>query len=269
MLDPWCLRQRRLKKSIAMAMGFRKILNGAAALHATTPIEAKSYAGIALKPPVEIVPLGLMENDLRMRVEPGRFLASQPRLRGQPYLLFLSRLHQKKGLDYLIDAFVMSAGDEPTLQLVIAGPDDGEKTSLLERIAAAGLQQRVHVIGPIWGIDKFAAMSESLAFVLVSRQENFGMVVAEAMWAGVPVIISDQVQLHEDVTRAGAGIVVPLDVASIAQAMRRMRDAPALRQQMGRAGHDWVDQNLRWPRIIERLEACYARAISPVRPRPT
>ncbi|MFA7237394.1 MAG: glycosyltransferase [Phycisphaeraceae bacterium] len=263
MLDPSCLRRRGLKKRIALAMGFRRILTGAAFYHATSNIESTSFPAIGLKAPVCVMPPGLSDHELNQPIDRGRFHQLFPRIANRPYILFLGRLHPIKGLDYLADAFARLAADEPQLQWVVVGPDGGEQTPLTARLERLGVLDRVHFVGPLWGGDKLAAMAGAMAFTLTSRHENFGMVVAEAMWAGVPVIVSDQVHLHEDVTRAGAGLVVPLDSVAIARAIAQLRDDPALRQQMGQAGHDWVDQNLRWPRIIERLEACYARVIPP------
>lgn len=269
MLDPSCLRRRGLKKRIALAMGFRRVLTGAAFYHATSSIESTSFPAIGLKTPVCVLPPGLSDHELNQHMDPGRFHRLCPRIANRPYILFLGRLHPIKGLDYLADAFARLAADEPHLQWVVAGPDDGEQSPLTARLERLGVLDRVHFVGPLWDADKFAAMAGAMAFTLTSRHENFGMVVAEAMWAGVPVIVSDQVHLHEDVTRAAAGLVVPLDSSAIARAITQLRDDSALRRRMGLAGHDWVDQNLRWPGIIQRLEECYARVIPAVRPRST
>jgi glycosyltransferase involved in cell wall biosynthesis len=136
------------------------------------------------------------------------FFAKCPAVEGKRYLLYLGRIHRKKGCDMLIDAFAKVAGDDPELNLVMAGPDQQEWSELLQQTAErAGIAKRVHWPGMVTGDAKWGAFLGSEAFVLPSHQENFGIAVAEAMACGKPVLLSDKVNIAEDIADSGAGLM--------------------------------------------------------------
>jgi glycosyltransferase involved in cell wall biosynthesis len=138
------------------------------------------------------------------------FRDAVPALAGRRYLLFLSRIHPKKGCDLLVEAFVGIAAGSPDLDLVIAGPDQvGLVAELKARAEALGIGARVHFPGMLKGDVKTGAFRGADAFVLTSHQENFGIVVAEAMACGIPVLISDKVNIWREVVADGAGMVEP------------------------------------------------------------
>lgn len=138
------------------------------------------------------------------------FLSKIPTLRGRRYFLFLSRIHPKKACDQLISAFAKVAPREPDLDLVIAGPDQtGWHTELMAQAATLGIEDRLHWPGMVEGVAKEAAYRNSEAFVLPSHQENFGLVVAEALSCGTPVLISNKVNIWREVEASGGGIVEP------------------------------------------------------------
>jgi glycosyltransferase involved in cell wall biosynthesis len=131
---------------------------------------------------------------------------------GEPrsYLLYLSRIHPKKGCDLLLQAFARVAPSHPELHLIMAGPDPTGMREELERTTdAAGLRGRVHWPGMLTGDAKWGAFAISDAFVLPSHQENFGIAVAEALACGLPVLISDQVNIAPEIAADGCGIVEP------------------------------------------------------------
>lgn len=133
-----------------------------------------------------------------------------PRLDGRRYLLYLGRIHEKKGGDLLIDAFAQLAASDPALDLVMAGPEpDGFGASLRQRARSLGIDHRIHWPGMISGAVKAAAFQGAEAFVLPSHQENFGIAVAEALSHGCPVLISDQVNIFAEIRQANAGLVAP------------------------------------------------------------
>ncbi len=177
---------------------------------------------------------------------------------GWPFGLFLSRLHHKKGLDYLADAFALVAAQFPEARLVVAGPDDGARGPFEQRVRAAGLAGRVHLVGPLYGPAKFAAMVDATCFCLPSRQEGFSVAVTEAMACGLPVVISDACHFPE-VAEVGAGEVVPLEGDRVAQALRRVVGDPELRRSMGEAGRQLVRSRFTWPRVAEQCVAAYGR----------
>jgi glycosyltransferase involved in cell wall biosynthesis len=138
------------------------------------------------------------------------FYASVPQLQGKRFLLFLSRIHEKKGCDLLIDAFGAVAQSSPDLHLAIAGPDQVGLQAKLERQAQAlGIADRVHWPGMLSGDVKFGAFYAAEAFILPSHQENFGIAVAEALACGRPVLISDQINIWQDIVKDNVGYVEP------------------------------------------------------------
>ena len=219
MLDPWSLAQARLKKKIALALAFSRLLNGASFLHALNRDEAGFIRLLNLSPPIVIVPNGVFLEE----IEPSAAVLGDGSLvpDQKPFVLFMSRLHHKKGLDYLADSFALLASAHPQIQLVVAGPDDGARADFERRISAARLADRVHLVGPVYGPQKFALLRSCACFCLPSRQEGFSIAITEALACGVPVVISEGCHFPE-VVEAGAGEIVPLDAAQIAAALSRI-----------------------------------------------
>ncbi len=154
-----------------------------------------------------VIPYGTMgppETDPAVLRE--SFFAAYPQLRGQRYLLYLSRIHPKKGCDLLVEAFARVA--PPDVQLVMAGPDsDGWGAELRGLASQLGIASRVHWTGMIRGDEKWGAFYGAEAFVLPSHQENFGIAVADALSCGVVPLISDKVNIAPDVAADGAGLM--------------------------------------------------------------
>ena len=138
------------------------------------------------------------------------FFAKCPAVRNRRYLLFLGRIHRKKGCDLLIDAFAKVAVDDPDLDLVMAGPDQQRWSESLKGVAErAGIANRVHWPGMLTGNVKWGAFLGAEAFILPSHQENFGIAVAEALACGKPVLLADKVNIADDIAKDRAGLVEP------------------------------------------------------------
>ena len=143
----------------------------------------------------------------RERVE-AAFFALNPELQGKRFMLFLGRIHKKKGCDLLMQSFIRYAAEDPGLHLVMAGPDQqGWGAELQQTVAAAGLSDRVHWPGMIKGDIKWGAFYACEVFILPSHQENFGIAVAEAMACGRAVLLADQVNIAPQIARDGAGLM--------------------------------------------------------------
>lgn len=164
-------------------------------------------------------------------LDPGQetaFRALLPALGTRAYLLYLSRIHEKKGCDLLIKAFAAIAADHPTLDLVIAGPDrEGLKPELQAIARKAGIADRIHWPGMIVGPEKYGAYRGATAFVLPSHQENFGIVVAEALSCGCPALISDKVNIWQEIETSGSGLVAPDTLEGTKDMLRRFLDLDA------------------------------------------
>lgn len=256
MLDPWSLSQRKLKKQLCLALIHRRMLSGAAFLHTLNKDEETLLSPLNLPTPLARIPNGVFLTDIDPLPPRGQLRAKFPQLADKPFILFLSRLHYKKGLDILADAFARVAPVMPDLQLVVAGPDGGDRQPLLDRVAAAGLASRVHVVGPLYGRDKISAMVDAACFCLPSRQEGFSLAITEALACACPVVITENCHFPE-VAEVGAGRVVPLDPVPVADALLDvLRDQPAAAR-MGQAGRTMIESRFTWPRIAQRTLDCY------------
>jgi glycosyltransferase involved in cell wall biosynthesis len=150
------------------------------------------------------------------------FFTAFPALREKRLLLFMSRLHRKKGLDLLINAFAHVAGSDPRLHLVVAGPDqEGLRDGLEARARTSGVAGRITWTGMLTGDARWGAYHAAEAFILPSHSENFGMVVAEALSRGLPVLISDKVNIWREIEEDRAGFVAPDTVAGTVSLLTR------------------------------------------------
>lgn len=156
------------------------------------------------------------------------FRAALPRLGARPFLLFLGRLHPKKGCDLLLSAFTRIAGAHPDLDLVMAGPDQvGWRAALIHLSERLGIGGRVHWPGMLAGDVKWGALHAAEAFVLPSHQENFGIAVAEALACNTPVLITEKVNIWRDVAASGGGLVGSDTEAGIAALIEQFLGLPA------------------------------------------
>lgn len=162
------------------------------------------------------------------------FFDQCPQVKGRRYLLFLGRIHRKKGCDLLVDAFAKVAADDPELQLVMAGPDQQQWSAELQQTALkAGIAARIHWPGMITGDAKWGAFHGAEAFILPSHQENFGIAVAEAMACGTPVLLSDKVNIAEEIANDGAGFMEPDTLDGTLRLLQRwIATSPREREQM-------------------------------------
>jgi glycosyltransferase involved in cell wall biosynthesis len=163
-------------------------------------------------------------------------------------LLFLGRLHPKKGIVDQLLPTLMALPDD--VVAVIAGPADPHVPAYADAIRAEvarlGLGTRTYITGPLGDEAKIAALDACDVFVLPSHSENFGSAVAEAMARARPVVVSDQVQIAADLSRAAAGLVAELDPKSLAATIARILDDPDAAVRMGRAGRQFVMEHLSW-----------------------
>jgi glycosyltransferase involved in cell wall biosynthesis len=215
MLDPWFRRTyplKHVKKQLYWSLVERQVLRDACAVLFTTEEEsrlaAQTFSPYAVN--ASTVGYGLDLDEAALQATAEDFLSTVPSLRGQRILLFLARIHPKKGLDLLIEAFAQVAAAHPGLQLVVAGPDEaGLRPALEQQAAQQGVADRITWVGMLRGAQKWGALRAAEVFALPSHQENFGIAVAEALAVGLPVLISDQVNIWREVVADGAGFAAP------------------------------------------------------------
>jgi glycosyltransferase involved in cell wall biosynthesis len=263
MLDPWSLRQSKWKKKAALALGYRRMLNHAAMIHALNADEKRLLEPLNLASPCEIIPNGIFLDELNPPPDLTVFRQHRPGPGDRPYILFLSRLHHKKGLDYLADAFsrIVELGAYPQFDLVVAGPDDGEEQPFRQRVERLGIADRVWITGPLYGPMKWSALAGAVCFCLPSRQEGFSVAILEAMACAVPVVVSDQCHFPE-IDEVDAGRIVPLEPKAIAAAIQHFLRNPVENEKRGQAGRKLVEERFTWPRVAKRSLELYSRHVS-------
>lgn len=216
MLDPW-FRQRyplkHLKKQLFWWVAQYRVLRDAHAVLFTAEEERLRAEGqfwpYRLSP--RVVGFGTQDPGPELPGEREAFAQSVPTLQGRPFVLFLGRIHEKKGPMELVQAYT-SLPDLP-FDLVLAGPGDAALVASLQRVAQqAGVPDRVHFPGMLLGPAKWGAFRSAEAFVLPSHQENFGIAVVEALACARPVLISNRVNIWREIEAGGAGLVRPDDL---------------------------------------------------------
>ncbi|HVT91017.1 MAG TPA: glycosyltransferase [Tepidisphaeraceae bacterium] len=260
MLDPWSLAQGKLKKRIYMIWRQRKDLNRACALHFTSELERDLTGPLGLSPPAIVEPNGVDLREFELLPEENTFRRQHDLPLDRPMLLHLGRLHAKKGFDVLIPAFAQTA--DLGAMLVIAGPNsDGYRTTIEQMIASHRVGDRVKFVGMLRGVERVAALADADLFVLPSYQENFGVAVVESLAAGTPVIISDQVNIHPQITANGLGGVVPMSVDALAAELRRWITDTPLRGEAAARARLFAPREYDWNVIARRWTEHYRRII--------
>ena len=261
MLDPWSLSQRHLKKTIYMRMRLRKCLDGASAIAYTCQEERNLAMPLGIPAPAIVESLGLDLSEFNDLPPRGEFRQLHPALGDRPIVLFLARLHPKKGADLLFRGFAHAFADPATSPaLVIAGPDsEGTRASLEQLARDLNVSDRVVFTGMLRGRERIAAMVDADLFALTSHQENFGIAIAEALAAGTPVLISNKVNIYREIEAAAVGGVVTLDVPVIARELHRWMTSQELRQAAAAKARQWALSTCNWDAIAHNWIGHYSR----------
>jgi glycosyltransferase involved in cell wall biosynthesis len=260
-LDPWSLSQRRFKKQLALHLVYKKMLDRAAMIHTLNFDEYRLIAPLRIAAPVAIIPNGVFLDEIDETPTDDAIFERFPALRTHPYILFLARLHHKKGLDILAQALTRLAAKHPNVHLLVAGPDDGAREPFMQHIQAHQLQERVHIAGTLVGSAKVEALRHAACFCLPSRQEGFSLSIIEALASRVPVAISHECHFPE-VQEIGAGEVFPLNADAAAQALDKILSASdSQRHRMGDAGRAYVEDHLTWQHVAEMTSDAYTNIL--------
>lgn len=258
-LDPWGMKQsfaKAAKKQIALAIQMRSLIDSATFLHALNEEEVRGISLMGFRSPQQVVANGIFASEFDDLPAKGVFRAAFPNIGDRPFVLFLSRLHFKKGLDYLVESFAHAAASCGDLQLVVAGPDDGGLAAMAKDVHERGISDRVHITGPLYGELKHAALVDADMFCLPSRMEGFSIAILEALACGCPVVVSRQCNFPEVATN-DAGIVTELDAAEIGNRLASLAVDPALRARLAANGRRMVNEQFTWPVIARRMRDTY------------
>jgi glycosyltransferase involved in cell wall biosynthesis len=227
MLDPWFRRTyplKHAKKWLYWPWADYRVLRDAQAVLFTSEEERllARHSFCLYRAREEVVAYGTKEPPTNSSELKETFYSANPHLRGRRVLLFLSRIQEKKGCDLLVRAFAAVADSDPLLHLVVAGPDQTGWLGRLQAVAReAGVADRISWPGMLRDEMKWGAFYCAEAFVLPSHQENFGIAVAEALGCGLPVLISDKVNIWREVKEHGAGLVETDSLSGTTELLRQ------------------------------------------------
>jgi len=261
MLDPWAVRNSAWKKKLVGWLFANESLRRATCIHALCQSEAESIRAYGLKPPIALIPNGVQLpeiGDSGQRTEGGG-------QKEKKQLLFLGRIHPKKGLAELLQAWVKTR--MPDWELLVAGWDDGGHEQGLKKLAdELGVGDSVSFVGAQYGDGKDALLRSADAFVLPSFSEGLPMSVLEAWSYGLPVMMTDFCNIPAGFN-AGAALRVEPNAESIAQGLAKlgsMSDADL--SAMGGNGRELVEENFTWDKIAQDMKAVYEWCLGGDRP---
>jgi glycosyltransferase involved in cell wall biosynthesis len=258
MLDPWAMKISALKKRALRMLFEDRNLKGATAIHALNESEVRAIRAFGLTNPVAVIPNGVVLPDSGHALPRPSWMEGDDR----KVLLFLGRLHPKKGLSELIAAWARVRTMNPTAgagwRVVVAGWDDGGHQGALEtEVLKAALGAHVTFVGPIQGDDKAKALRHASAFILPSHSEGMPMAVLEAWAFGLPVFMTQACNLPQSFA-CGAAIEIATAPEAMAATLAASLDYTERLISVGQAGYTLVERYYTWDRIVGDMRHLYA-----------
>ena len=247
-LSTWALSRNRYVKQLLWPLQ-RRVLSRADLIHVTSEVEHQEVRALGFNQATMLVPNGidLPEPGLTRRIAPGQTRT----------LLFLSRIHPKKGIDRLLHAWATLQSRHLDWQLVLVGRGEATHVEEVTALASSLNLERVPFPGPLYGAEKTRAYLDAELFVLPTHSENFGMVVAEALAHGAPAVVS-QGAPWAGLETEGCGWWVQHDVPTLTAALDAAMSLPAEQlAEMGAKGRAWMTRDFGWESIARRMEAGY------------
>ncbi|MBE8986213.1 glycosyltransferase [Nostoc sp. LEGE 12450] len=255
LLCEWSLQQSTRKKQTYLRLIEQANLNSSQTIHFTSEKEQQEVSLLGLHKPNFVLPLGISL--------PTKIYDARHRLRqkfniptDEPVILFLSRLHYKKGLEYLIPA--LSKVTHHRFTFILAGNGTPDYEAQIESLlVSSGLRDRTFVVGFVEGETKDILMQGSDLFVLTSYSENFAVSVLEALAVGVPVLVTPGVALASVVKENQLGYVPDLDVEAIAEALEDYLNNTQIAQKMGERGHQVISEKYTLEKTALQMQQIY------------
>jgi poly(glycerol-phosphate) alpha-glucosyltransferase len=259
MLEPWALSRSRWKKRMASWMFEDENLRRADCLHALCAPEADHFRRYHLRNPIAIIPNGIDLADFYPLPDPSALAKKIPDVQDRRSVLFLSRLHPKKGLENLLEAWRKLAPDFENWCLLIGGSGEPEYERKLRSIVEhTGLKKSVIFLGPIYGNAKKEALAAAEIFVLPSFSEGFSVAILEAAAFGLPVLMTPECNFPE-LAEVGAALETPAHPEGIESGLRQLLAmSDDLREVMGQRGKDLVQKSYTWPAVASQMLSVYA-----------
>lgn len=258
MLEAWSLKRSRFKKRLAWWFYEYQNLSHATAFHATSEDEAISIRRAGFKQPIAVIPDGVCLPEIIEKPSKNIIIEEFPELQNKYWLLFLSRLHPKKGLETLFHVWNMISSQFPDWHLIIAGPDwQGYRVKLESFIEKQSLKERVTFTGMLTGHKKDAILFHSDLFVLPTFSENFGIAIAESLAHGVPVITTKGAP-WQDLDTYQCGWWLENKPEILAKTLKEgMKLSATERQIMGNRGRQLVASKYAWKAISDNMISFY------------
>jgi glycosyltransferase involved in cell wall biosynthesis len=251
MLEPWSLNVRGWKKRLALELYQNADLLQAKCIHATAKVEADNIRKLGFTNPIALIPIGT--NLPRFRVP------LKNKDKSKRTLLFLSRIHPKKGIELLVEAWSqIGKPARANWTVTIAGSGEPEYVKSLHRlIRSRGLNGEIRFVGPRYGIDKFDTYYDADLFVLPTYSENFGVVIAEALACGLPVITTNGAP-WEELNIRNAGWWIEIGLQPLVEALRAaMALGDNERQQMGINGRRLIEEKYSMQTVARNMVELY------------
>lgn len=245
-VSEWAMNHHRWRKRLMWQLGQAATMQRADAFHATAESEYQDLRRLGFDQPVAVIPNGI-------DIAP---LAPKP-VTGRARLLYLGRIHQKKGIDLLLRAWQVVEPRFADWELIIAGPDDGGYLSRMQYLATELKLRRVSFVGPVYGAAMLALYHSAYLYVLPTHSENFAMTVAEALAAGTPVIVTRGAP-WSGVVKHDCGWWIEIGVAPLVACLEQALALSAERlARMGANGHAWMAHEYGWASIGRRMAMFY------------
>lgn len=261
MLDPYSLGIKALKKRAYLTVVESRMIRGAAGVLFTAEEERDlAVAQIGQVPNPGVVGLGADTPRASREELEARFRSVHPELAEKKLVIFLGRLHPKKRPEVAIRAMIAVRAKEPDAALLMVGSGDTDYVGALRQLAGSlGLSDCVHFLGLLTGDEKWRALAASRVFVLPSLQENFAIAVAEALQLGVPVLITDKINIWREIVGAGAGFLLREEALEDDLAVRTatLLDDPHLCRDMEHKARALAVSAYTWPASAQKLCAYY------------
>ncbi|WP_016953235.1 hormogonium polysaccharide biosynthesis glycosyltransferase HpsP [Anabaena sp. PCC 7108] len=260
-LDPSDLRKKKLLKQLYVELIERRNLAGAAAVHFTSEQEAKISARFGVKTQDLVIPLGVIPP----QINPDEGWSKLGIPSDKPVVLFMSRIDPKKGLDLLLPALEKLLNDGLQFHFVLAGTnpqDPNYEAKIQSQIENSPLNLHTTITGFVTGKVKTKLLKAADLFVLPSYYENFGIAVAEAMVAGTPVVISDQVHIYQQVVDSESGWVGKTDVESLVELLKAALLNPQECQRRGVNAQKYALENFSWDAIAQQMIQAYQQIMA-------
>lgn len=256
-LDSWCLDHKALRKKLYSALFQKNILKRADGIHAMTENEVEVIARFVDHKRIFCISNGIDPDEFDHLPDRSFLETRYPELKDKKVILFMGRIHPKKGLDLLAKVFSAAAQARDDIHLMIAGPDEGGYAAeIVELLKSGKVLNRVTFTGMLEGHARLEALSRADIFVLPSYSEGFSMSILEAMTCKLPVIITKECNFDE-VEEAGAGLLIESCEDSLWKALISLLDNSKICLEMGTRGRNLVLEKFTWDKIADQMLRIY------------